>query len=50
MNLQFRAEFFNVLNITNFNNPVTTLGSANFGFITSARDPRIIQFGAKFNF
>lgn len=50
MNLQLRAEFFNVLNITQYNNPVTTLGSANFGFLTSARDPRIIQFGGKFNF
>jgi hypothetical protein len=50
MNLQLRAEFFNVLNITQYNNPVTTLGSSNFGSITSARDPRIIQFGVKFNF
>lgn len=50
MNLQLRAEFFNVLNKAQYNNPVTTLGSANFGFITSARDARIIQFGAKFNF
>ncbi|MEJ7700040.1 MAG: hypothetical protein WKF71_10400 [Pyrinomonadaceae bacterium] len=50
MNLQLRAEFFNVLNKVQYNNPVTTFGSANFGSITSARDPRIIQFGAKFNF
>lgn len=50
VNLQLRAEFFNVLNHTQFNNPVTTYGSPNFGALTSARDPRIIQFGAKFNF
>ncbi|HEY8560026.1 MAG TPA: TonB-dependent receptor [Pyrinomonadaceae bacterium] len=50
LNLQLRAEFFNALNHTQYNNPVTTYGSANFGAITSARDPRIIQFGAKFNF
>ncbi len=50
MNLQLRAEFFNVFNTTQYNNPVTTFGSSNFGFVTSARDPRIIQFGAKFNF
>ncbi|HEX8289690.1 MAG TPA: TonB-dependent receptor [Pyrinomonadaceae bacterium] len=50
MNLQLRAEFFNVLNTTQYNNPIQTLGSSNFGAITSARDARIIQFGAKFNF
>lgn len=50
VNLQLRAEFFNVLNKTQYNNPVTTLGSPNFGTVTTARDPRIIQFGIKFNY
>jgi hypothetical protein len=31
-------------------NPNVVLGSAGFGSITSAGDPRVIQFGLKFNF
>jgi hypothetical protein len=51
MNLQFRAEFFNFLNTTNFNNPGVSVASAStFGRITSAQDPRIMQFGLKFGF
>jgi hypothetical protein len=47
---ELRFEFFNVLNHTNFNNPVTNLRSATFGRIQSAGDPRIIQFAAKYSF
>jgi hypothetical protein len=47
---QFRAEFFNTFNRTNFNNPGTTLSSGNFGRILSAGDPRIIQLGFKVQF
>jgi hypothetical protein len=51
MNLQFRAEFFNLFNTVNFNNPGTTVSSASaFGRITGAQDPRIMQFGLKFGF
>lgn len=48
--LQFRAEFFNVLNRTtfSFNNVGTDLASPTFGFPDQARDPREIQFGLKF--
>jgi hypothetical protein len=62
-NVQFRAEFFNLLNTPIFNNPNSTLplltGAAaysaanvqNFGTITSTRqDNRQIQFGLKFLF
>jgi hypothetical protein len=58
-NLEFRAEFFNVLNHTNFlfsktgpQNPnnSTILGTAQFGFLTAARDPRQIQFALKLSF
>jgi hypothetical protein len=47
--VQFRAEFFNVFNNVNFNNPGNTLGGS-FGQITSAQDPRIIQFALKVKF
>jgi hypothetical protein len=44
---QFRAEFFNVFNKPNFNAPSSSLTSASFGKITSARDPRILQLTLK---
>jgi hypothetical protein len=51
LNLQFRAEFFNVFNNVNFNLPNANLSSgAQFGRITSALDPRILQFGLKMLF
>lgn len=50
MNLQFRAEFFNLFNHPNFNLPDNFLGSPSFGQITSAREPRHIQFGVKLLF
>ncbi|MBA3514920.1 MAG: TonB-dependent receptor [Pyrinomonadaceae bacterium] len=50
MNLQFRAEFFNLFNHPNLNLPDNFLGSPSFGQITSARDPRHIQFGVKLLF
>ena len=55
-NLQFRAEFFNLWNHTQwqgdtFNGGISTnLGSSNFGAITSAYDPRTIQLALKFTF
>jgi hypothetical protein len=54
MNVQFRAEFFNVFNQVNFDIPNTNRSGGNFGVITrtdpSFGDPRIIQFGLKFVF
>lgn len=45
---QFRAEFFNVLNHTNFGDPqVGQTNNANFGQIRSANDPRIGQLSLK---
>ena len=47
---EFRAEFFNVFNNVMFNLPNATQSSPQFGRITSALDPRIIQFGIKAQF
>lgn len=49
--MQFRAEFFNVFNRANFNNPNTSLNNlSTFGTITAAGDPRIGQLALKFLF
>jgi hypothetical protein len=45
-----RFEFFNLLNHTNLNLPVSSRSSATFGKIQSAGDPRILQLAAKFSF
>lgn len=50
VNLQFRVETFNFFNHPNFNLPDNFLGSPTFGRISSARDPRHIQFGLKLLF
>jgi hypothetical protein len=47
---ELRFEFFNLLNHTNLNTPVSTLSSSSFGKIQSAGDPRILQLAAKFKF
>jgi len=47
--LQFRAEFFNAFNHTNFGVPGVTLG-AGFGQIVSSADARIIQGALKLKF
>jgi hypothetical protein len=56
-NLQFRAEFFNVFNHTQFLNPGGITGfsagvptSASFGQVAGAASPRIGQLSLKLNF
>jgi Carboxypeptidase regulatory-like domain len=50
-NIEFRAEFFNAFNTTQFANPGTNVSSANFGAVSAtAVNPRIIQLALKLNF
>jgi hypothetical protein len=49
-NMQFRAEFFNILNHTQFYNPDGNISDSTFGQIQQARDPRLIQFAFKLAF
>lgn len=48
--IQLRGEAFNVLNNVNLNLPNATRTSTAFGRITSAGDPRILQFAARLTF
>jgi len=65
LNLEFRAEFFNICNHANFLNPGVTnnnngtyfgggagtnINDPQFGQITSTYDPRIIQFALRLSF
>jgi len=51
--VDFRADFFNMFNHTQFNSPTVAnqgVASVNFGRVTSARDPRIVQLSLKYSF
>jgi hypothetical protein len=48
--VQVRAELFNVFNTVLKSDPVATLNSPNFGLITAAGDPRIVQLAVKYVF
>ena len=48
--LQFRAELFNALNRVNLGNPNMNRSSGNFGRITSAGAPRVVQLALKYSF
>jgi hypothetical protein len=48
--LELRAEAFNLFNTPPFANPGATLGTATFGIISAAGDPRVVQLAAKFLF
>jgi hypothetical protein len=47
---EIRWEVFNSLNRPPFQNPTASLSSSNFGRITTAGNPRIMQLAAKFYF
>jgi hypothetical protein len=48
--MEFRAEAFNITNSFRMFNPETNFNSNTFGRVTSARDPRIMQFALKYFF
>jgi hypothetical protein len=47
LKLEYRAEWFNLWNHTQFSAVGTTFGTSTFGRVTSARDARIGQMAAK---
>ena len=48
--LELRAEAFNLLNTPPFGNPNGVAGTAAFGTITTAGDPRVVQLAVKYLF
>jgi hypothetical protein len=48
--VEFRFEAFNIWNHAQFMNPGGAFGSNQFGVVSQARDPRIMQAGLKFLF
>ncbi len=50
MSLEFRTEMYNAPHHFSYFGVATTVGAANFGQVTSANDPRTLQFGLRFGF
>jgi hypothetical protein len=50
MRLQFRGEFYNFFNQTNFQAPSVNIAAANFGRVTATNDPRFVQLALKLGF
>jgi hypothetical protein len=48
--LELRGEAFNLLNTPPFGAPTAVQGAANFGTITTAGDPRVVQLAVKLQF
>jgi hypothetical protein len=48
--VEFRSEFFNLLNVTNFSSPNSNVSSTSFGRVTSAFPARQVQFALKLYF
>jgi hypothetical protein len=47
LHFEFRVESYNTFNHPQMNTVNITTGSADFGKVTSAYDPRVFQLGAK---
>jgi len=50
LSMQFRAQFFNIFNHTQYAGVDTGLGSGSFGRVVSARSPRVIQLALELQF
>jgi len=50
INMEIRGEALSITNTPQFSNPNTTLGNANFGYITGGGGGRTLQLGLKVNF
>jgi len=51
LGMEFRAEFFNFFNHPSFSAPNTSLGSGQFGVVSSQYNlPRLVQFALRFSF
>jgi hypothetical protein len=50
LNMELRADFFNILNHTEFQMPTLTYDDPSLGQVTSTYDPRIIQLAVKLTF
>ncbi len=48
--IEFRGELFNIFNHTNFNALSLNKGAPNFGQVTGAADPRIVEFALRYQF
>jgi hypothetical protein len=48
MRLQLRGEAFNIFNWVSYNTIDLRVQASTFGQVTGVRDPRVLQFGAKF--
>jgi hypothetical protein len=48
--VEFRGELFNIFNHTNLNAFSSTFGAGDYGQVTSARDPRIVEFALRYQF
>jgi hypothetical protein len=49
--IEFDANFFNILNHPNRDNPISDIGTADFGKVLNfSSSPRIVQFALKFTF
>jgi hypothetical protein len=49
--LQFRADFFNLLNHPNRDNPISDISTGDFGRVVGfSSSPRIVQLSLRFNF
>ena len=48
--LEIRSSFYNAFNHANLGSPANNLTSGNFGAITSASNPRVVEFGSRLSF